>query len=73
MIDLTKETVSIDCPVCSKSLKVKIGQIIKSDEVKCKCGQSIQLHDEGGSFKRGQKKINDSIKSLQNTLRQLSK
>jgi len=70
---ITKETTSIECPSCSKKVKIRIEQIIKSSLVTCKCGQSLQLHDEGGSTKRTVQKLNDGIKRLQNTLKQLSK
>ena len=70
---ITKEVISIECPTCSKKVKIRIEQIIKGSLVKCKCGQNLQLQDEGGTTKRTVRKLNDGIKRLQNTLKQLSR
>lgn len=49
--DFAKETYSIECPACSRKLRVSVGQVAKGSEKICKCGQHIKLHDEGGTHK----------------------
>jgi uncharacterized protein Yka (UPF0111/DUF47 family) len=72
-IDIGKETYFIDCPACSKKVKVSIEQVAKGSQVSCKCGQHIKLHDEGGTHKKAIRNMNSALRSLQNTLKALSR
>lgn len=67
MLEIAKEKVSIECPEYKRKAKVTIDQIVKSAMITCRCGQKIQLHDEGGTFKKSMRKINDSLRGGRKT------
>ncbi len=49
MIDISKQSVKIDCPECKRSISVTIKQVANDALVKCSCGQGIQLQDSNGT------------------------
>ncbi|MBK7682269.1 MAG: hypothetical protein IPJ26_07270 [Bacteroidetes bacterium] len=72
MIDISKQSVKIDCPECKRSISVTIKQVANDALVKCSCGQGIQLQDSNGT-KKSIKDINKSFKDLENTFKKLGK
>ena len=73
MIDISKQSVKIDCPECKRSISVTIKQVADEVLVKCSCGQVIQLQDSTGTNKKAIRDINKSFKSLGNTLKKFGK
>ena len=73
MIDISKQSVKIDCPECKRSISVTLKQAADEALVKCSCGQEIQLHDSNGTNKKAIKDINKSFKDLENTFKKLGK
>lgn len=73
MIDISKETVKLDCPECNKGVAVTLKQVADEALVKCSCGQEIQLKDNKGSGKKAIKDINKSFKELDRTLKGFGK
>lgn len=69
MIDISKQTVKVDCPECKRSITVSIKQIADEVLVKCTCGQGVQLRDSNGTNKKAIRDINKSFKDLENTLK----
>lgn len=41
MIDISKQTLKIDCPECKRSISVTIKQVADEALVQCSCGQGI--------------------------------
>lgn len=73
MIDISKQTVKLDCPKCKRSMLVTIKQVADEALIKCNCGQEIQLKDSNGTNKKAIKDINKSFKDLENTLKKFGK
>ncbi|MBE7443305.1 MAG: hypothetical protein HS119_12735 [Flavobacteriales bacterium] len=73
MMDISKQTVKLDCPECKKSITVTLQQVADETTIKCSCGQSIKLTDSNGSAKKSIRDINKSFKSLENTLKKFGK
>ena len=73
MIDISKQSVKLDCPECKRSISVTIKQVADEVTIKCSCGQSIKLTDSNGSAKKSIRDINKSFKSLENTLKKFGK
>ena len=69
MIDISKQTVSINCPECKRSITVSLKQVADEVTVKCNCGQGIKLTDSNGSAKKSIKVLNKSFKDLENTFK----
>ena len=67
MIDISKQTVSINCPECKRSITVSLKQVADEVTVKCNCGQGIKLTDNNGSAKKSIRDLNKSFKDLENT------
>lgn len=72
-MDISKQTVELDCPECKKSITVTLQQVADEATIKCSCGQSIKLTDSNGSAKKSIRDINKSFKSLENTLKKFGK
>lgn len=73
MIDISKESVKLDCPECKRSMSVTIKQVADEALIKCNCGQEIQLKDSNGTNKKAIRDINKSFKDLENTLKKFGK
>jgi hypothetical protein len=73
MIDISKQSVKIDCPECKRSISVTIKLVADEALVKCTCGKGIQLQDSNGTNKKAIKDINKSFKDLENTFKKLGR
>lgn len=73
MIDISKESVKIDCPNCKHSISVTFKQVAEEVMVNCICGQEIQLKDSNGTSKKAIKDVNKSFKDLEKALKKLGK
>lgn len=73
MIDISKETVKLDCPECHKGVTVALKQVADEALVKCSCGQEIQLIDSNDSGKKVIRDINKSFQDFEKTLKKLGK
>ena len=73
MIDISKQTVKVECPKCKRSISVTLKKISNEDIIKCICGQKIQLKDRNGTNKKAIKEMNKSFKDLEKTLKSFGK
>ena len=73
MIDISKQTVKVDCPECNRAISVTLKQIANEALIKCNCGQEIQLKDNNGTNKTAIKDVNKSFKDLERTLKSFGK
>jgi hypothetical protein len=73
MIDISKQSVKIDCPKCKRSISVTIKQVADEVLVKCYCGQGTQLQDSNGTNKKAIKDINKSFKDVENIFKKLGR
>lgn len=64
MIDISKQTVKLDCPECKKPITVSLKQVADEVLIRCNCGQEIQLQDSNGTNKKAIRNINKSFKDL---------
>lgn len=71
MIDISKQTVSLDCPECSRSIKVSLKQVANEALIRCNCGQEIQLQDSKGSNQKAIRDVNKSFKDLEKAFKKL--
>ena len=69
MIDISKQTVSINCPECKRSITISLKQVADEVTVKCNCGQGIKLTDNNGSAKKSIRDLNKSFNDLENTFK----
>ncbi|MEI2760380.1 MAG: hypothetical protein V9G42_13205 [Bacteroidia bacterium] len=73
MIDISKQSVNIDCPECKRSISVTIRQVADEARIKCSCGQEIQLKDSNGNNQKAIRDINKSFRELENTLKKFGR
>lgn len=73
MIDISKQTVNVNCPECKRSITVSLKQVADEVLVKCNCGQGIQLKDSNGTNRKAIHDINKSFKDLENTFKNFGK
>ena len=73
MIDISKQTVKVDCPECNQSISVTLNQVANEALIKCNCGQEIQLKDSKGTNKKAIKEANKSFKDFERTLKVFGK
>lgn len=73
MIDISKQTVKINCPECKRQHTVSLKQIADEIIVKCACGKSIKLTDKNGTNKKAIKDVNKAFKDLEDTLKNFGK
>lgn len=73
MIDISKQSVKINCPECKRSISVTIKQVADEALVKCTCGNEIQLKDSNGTNKKAIRDINKSFKDLTNTFKKFGR
>lgn len=73
MIDISKQTVKLDCPECKRANTVTLKQVADEATIKCSCGQSIKLTDSNGSAKKSIRGINKSFDDLERTFKKLGK
>ena len=73
MIDISKQTVKLDCPECKKPITVSLKQVADEVLIRCNCGQEIQLQDSNGTNKKAIRNINKSFKDLERTFKKLGK
>lgn len=73
MIDISKQTVKIDCSECKRSIPVTLKQIADEVKVRCSCGQVIQLKDKNGTNKKALKDVNKSLKDLDDAIKKLGR
>ena len=69
MIDISKQTVKVECSECNRSISVTLKQVANEVLIKCNCGQEIQLKDSNGINKKAIKDVNKSFKDLERTLK----
>lgn len=73
MIDISKQTVKVDCPECNRSISVTLKQVANETLIKCNCGQEIQLKDSNDTNKKAIRDVNKSFKDLERTLKNFGK
>lgn len=73
MIDISKQTVKINCPECKRSITVSLKQVADQVTVKCICGQGIQLKDSNGTNRKAIQDINNSFKNLENAFKKFGR
>ena len=73
MMDISKQSVKIECPDCKKSISVTLKQVSDEVVVNCICGQEIQLKDSDGTSKKAIEDVNKSLKDLEKALKKLGK
>ena len=73
MIDISKQTVGLKCPACKRAITVTLKQVADEDEIKCTCGQKVQLQDSNGTNQRAIQKINKSLTDLNNTFKKFGR
>lgn len=73
MFDLSKETVTINCPTCNRAHVVSFQHVMNKSVVHCPCSTNITLQDGDGSVKSGIKNMNNAFKGLEDTLKKLGK
>jgi len=45
MMDISNQTVELNCPECKREITVTLKQVANEATIKCNCGQEIQLKD----------------------------
>jgi len=73
MIDISKQTVKIDCPECKRPITVTLKQVANEALMKCNCGREIQLVDSNGTNKKAIRDINKSIMDIDKAFYKLGK
>jgi len=73
MVDISRQTVNINCPKCEASLTVSLKQVANEVTIKCNCGTDVQLVDSNGSAKKSIRDINGAFKDLENTIKSFGK
>lgn len=73
MIDISKQSVKIECPDCKHSISVTLKQVSEEVIVNCICGQEIQLKDSNGTSKKAIEDVNKSFKDLEKALKKLGR
>ena len=73
MIDVSKQTVKVECSECNRSINVTLKQVANEALIECKCGQEIQLKDSNGTNKKAINDVNKSFKDLERTLKNFGK
>lgn len=73
MIDISNQTVKVDCYECNRSISVPLKQVANEALIKCTCGQEIQLKDSNGTNKKTIKDVNKSFKDFERTLKNFGK
>jgi hypothetical protein len=73
MIDISKHSVTLNCPDCERPISVLIKQIAQEALVKCTCGKEIQLRDKDGSAKKSIRDVNNSFKKFEDTIKRIGK
>lgn len=72
-MDISKESVNIECPDCKMSISVTLNQVAQEVMVNCICGQEIQLKDSKGTSKKAIEDVNKSLKDLEKAIKKLGK
>lgn len=72
-MDISKQTVKLDCPECKRSISVTLKQVADEVTLKCNCGQEIKLTDSNGTAKKSIKDVNKSFKEFENALKKLGR
>lgn len=73
MIDISKQTVKINCPECKRAVTVSLKQVANEVLVKCTCGQGIQLNDSSGTNRKAIHDVNKSFKDLESAFKKLGR
>lgn len=73
MIDISTQTVNLNCSNCKRSITVSLKQVANEETVKCTCGQEIQLKDNNHSSRKAIDDINKSFKDLENAFKKLGR
>jgi transcription elongation factor Elf1 len=73
MIDISEQSLKLDCPGCKKSVSVTIKQVAEEALLKCSCGQEIQLRDSNGTSKNAIRDINMSFRDLEKAFKKFGK
>lgn len=71
MIDISKQTVKVNCPECKRAVTVSLKQVADEVLVKCTCGQGVQLKDSNGTNRKAIHDINKSFENLERTFKKL--
>ncbi|MCC6721484.1 MAG: hypothetical protein IT243_04725 [Bacteroidia bacterium] len=73
MIDISKQTVKLNCPNCKRSHTVSLKQVADERTINCTCGQGIKLKDNNHSSRKAIHDINKSFKDLENAFKKLGR
>lgn len=74
MFDLSKSKITINCPECTFSNKISLGDVQKEKSIICKgCLRTIKLVDSVKSTKKAIKGVNQELNELQDSLKRISK
>lgn len=73
MIDISKQTVKLDCPNCKRTITVSLKQVADEETVKCNCGQGIKLSDSNHSNRKAITDINKAFNDLENTFKKIGR
>ncbi|MBL7894534.1 MAG: hypothetical protein JNK50_04500 [Bacteroidia bacterium] len=73
MIDISKQTVKINCPECNRQITVALKQVADEAVIRCSCCKEIQLRDNNGSAKKAIRDINGAFRDLDNTIKKIGK
>ncbi len=72
MVDVYLWKVPLRCSKCGIKNEVTLGQIKKGETLQCiVCATKINLKDKNGSVRKGAKKVQDAIDSLEKTTKKI--
>lgn len=73
LIDISTVTLPLVCPQCGVTNQFTFAQVTKGEKIVCTgCGINIELRDHG-SIAKAQSSVDNSIKSLQTTIRNINR
>jgi len=73
MIDISNQTIDVNCSSCNRSLSVSLKQVANQESIQCPCGTRTKLEDKNGSAKKSIREMNKAFSSLDKALKSFSK
>lgn len=74
MIDISKKEVDVHCPKCTRTMKVRLAQVVAEETITCfNCSTNIKLVDKNGSAKKAVTDINKSLSDFEKAFKSLGK